>query len=271
MVVTTYPVQRAVFKSLTLILCLAAGGCTGNATAALPSTLPQQHLKPKILRVGVAESAPPLIFKQGDQIVGIEADMARELAGELGRELEFVSIWWPNLTFELRKRHIDIIMAGMSLTPERAREVAFAQPYLHIGQMAMIRSVDRSRMATADTIRMRGKSVGVEENTTGEIYARTHLLLTEVRTYPTLDAAAGALLQGKIDAVIHDSPSIQWLVHQHHDGALVAVPGLLTDEHLAWAVRRDNTALLEAVNGVLARWKATGHLDEIIHRWLTDE
>jgi ABC-type amino acid transport substrate-binding protein len=71
-----------------------------------------------------------------------------------------------------------------------------------------------------------------------------------------------------VDVVIHDQPTILWLAREHAEHDLLVVPGRLTEEALAWAVRRDNTALRQRINEVLETWKRTGRLEEIIERWV---
>ena len=140
---------------------LIGSACNSTAPAPRPQSQPAEQ-KQQVLRVGVSETAPPLIFLQNDEPAGIEADLARQLAEALGRKIQFVSIYWPNLIHELRDGRIDIIMAGMSVTDQRKRRVAFAEPYLVVGQKAMIRAKDQETLGTTGTIRVTSQRVGVE-------------------------------------------------------------------------------------------------------------
>ena len=253
--------------TVTMVWLTLATACTPGPAPV--STRPRaQEQGP--LRVGVAETAPPVIFEQDDQPAGIEADLARQLGAALGREVQFVSIYWPNLILELRAGRIDIIMAGMSITDARKRRVAFAQPYLVVGQKALIRAADEQKLGTIGAIRVTGRRVGVEKDSTGEQFARSNLPRAKTFALPTLEAAVKALIAGQIDVVIHDSPSIQWSAGKHQDQGLLAVPGRFTTESLAWAVDPDNTELLAAVNAVLDKWQQSGQLKETLSRWLPE-
>ena len=242
--------------------------CAGCGTPAITVGQRPATAKKDVLRVGVSETAPPLIFTQDDKPAGIEADLARQLAETLGRKVQFVSIYWPDLIPELRDRRIDIIMAGMSVTDRRAGRVAFTEPYMLVGQRAMIRAEDEETLDTVGAVRVTSRRVGVEKGSTGESLARTELPRAEVFALPTLEEAVNALRKGQVDVVIHDSPSIQWMVANSKDDKLLVVQGRLSTESLAWAVAKDNTQLLNAANGALAEWKESGKLQEIIEKWL---
>ena len=248
---------------------LIGSACNSTAPAPRPQSQPAEQ-KQQVLRVGVSETAPPLIFLQNDEPAGIEADLARQLAEALGRKIQFVSIYWPNLIHELRDGRIDIIMAGMSVTDQRKRRVAFAEPYLVVGQKAMIRAKDQETLGTTGTIRVTSQRVGVEKGSTGELFARNELRRAKVFAMPTLDKAIEALIAEQIDVVIYDSPSVQWMAGKNKDAGLMAVPGLFTTESLAWAVDKDNVGLLNAVNGILNDWKESGKLKETLARWLPE-
>jgi len=244
--------------------------CTGCSTTAKPTGAPKAAAEkgPPVLRVGVSETAPPLIFIENEKPTGLEADMARLLAEALGREVRFVSMHFLGLIPELRDGNIDIIMAGMSITEERKRRVAFAEPYLVVGQKAMIRQADQEFLGTTGAIRVTDRRIGVEKGSTGETFARNNLPRAKTFALPTLDEAIRSLVKGEIDVVVYDSTSILWMATKLKDEQLMAVPGLFTTEQLGWAIDKDNTELLDAVNGVLKEWKESGKLDEVITRWL---
>lgn len=250
-----------------MLIALLAGCAASSASnrTAMDSSSPGGLPK---LRVGTSPTVPPIVFEENGEIVGLEADLARELSAALGMEVQLISIYWPNLIYELRTGRIDIIMAGMSITDERKRSVRFTDPYLTTGQAALIRAADRTSLGTLRQVRATRASVGVEGNSTGERYAAANMPGADRRSFPTIRQAADALVLGDVDVVIHDQPTILWLAREETEAELYVVPGRFTDELLAWAVQRDNVALREEVNSMLAQWKASGRLQEIIARWV---
>lgn len=220
--------------------------------------------------MGVSRTSPPVIFRDNDQTVGIEADFARALAEELGLELRFVPMYFPNLIDELRDGRIDIIMSGMSVTPERRQKVAFTSPYMTIGQQALVRRADFDAFGSVAAIRQTRRTIGVESQSTGEQFVRDNLPHADRVSLPTLDAAFTALVEGGVDVVIHDSTTVVWMANQHTSADIVVVPGTMTEEHLAWAIAPGNSQLIADVNRILAKWNADGKVKQTIDRWLTE-
>lgn len=241
-------------------------GCEpSNKTASDPLT--GVEAERATLVVGVSRSYPPIIFKEGVRTVGLEADFARKLGEELGMAVEFRPMFWPDLINELSYKRIDIIMSGMSITEGRRQMVAFAEPYLAVGQQAMIRTADRAVFTDAEAIMKTDRRIGVEMGTTSAKFAYEKVPNAGIINFATVDKAVEALRQKQIDLVIHDSPSLYWIKANEGDG-LYVVPHLLTREQLAWAVRSDNTELLNKVNAALSRWRTSGELKQMIDRWL---
>lgn len=241
----------------TLLLCLF--GC-----AALDDS---QHQAP--LRVGISPGYPPIAFKQDGQLSGIEVELGR-LAGErLGRDIEFREIAWGELIFALEQGDIDVIMSGMSITADRQLRVDFVTPYLTIGQMALIHR-DRLSLAEPGGITYPGRRIGVEQNTTGEIYAKSQLTQAIVQRYTSVSAGISALKKDEIDYFIHDAPTI-WrytLVPGHRDEALLGLYHPLTKESLAWAVKPGHQTLKQQLDQVVEELKADGSIKQVVDRWL---
>lgn len=251
-----------------LLGCLLAAGCAGPAADPVPGPAASAEPDHAVLRVGLSQTAPPLAFERDGQPAGIEPDLARDLAAALGRELRFVPTYWPNLIPELRDRRIDIIMSGMTVTPERRRRVAFAEPYLVTGQQALVRRDDAAAPRSAAAVPGTRRAVAVEKGTTCEQYVREHLREAEIYALPTLHAAVRALVDGGVDLVVHDAPSARWMAAQYRDQGIVVVPGLLTQESLAWAVHPDDVELRASINQILSQWRSSGKLDALITGWL---
>src|SRR5262245_58287864 len=85
------------------------------------------------LRVGVSPVFPPMVFKQGKNLAGVEIELARALGDAMGRSVTFVELPWEEQIEALNAGRIDIIMSSMSITPARRFVVDFSQPYLVIG------------------------------------------------------------------------------------------------------------------------------------------
>jgi len=226
---------------------------------------------PTPVRVGTSADYPPLDFEENGKIVGIEPEFAAQLSQDLGVPFEIVQLPWTDLIPSLRAGKIDVIMSGMSITDERSELVSFCDPYLQVGQMALIRKQDRTRLDDPAAMRAEGVRVGVSKKTTGEAFAREKLKSAKIVVYPSIEEAIAALRKGELDYVIHDAPTIWRVVGRppHEDPDLVGLYRPLTDEYLAWAVRKDDDGFRKRLNSALSEWRKSGQLEHIIDHWIT--
>jgi polar amino acid transport system substrate-binding protein len=249
----------AVGVGLALLLSL---GCAPVAPGGGQSPSPGAPL-----RVGVSSNSPPFVLRQGDRLTGLEIDFALALARALGRPLRLVDLEWREQVPALLDGRTDIIMSGMSVTRARAVRIAFSDPYLNSGQLALFRRADARRYRSRADVLATGDRVGVIEGTTGEKFVRENLSGAAIAVYPTVGDAVTELLQRRIDLVVHDAPILLWSMSAN-EGDLDFVRTPLNEEQLAWGLRQNDENLRTAVDGVLARWRADGTLDQNLTRWL---
>jgi polar amino acid transport system substrate-binding protein len=227
-----------------------------------------------VLRVGVSPAAPPLIYKEGSDIVGLEADLAEGLADYVGKSLRFVELPWEDQIPALVENRTDIIMSGMSITVARQYRIAFSDPYFRTGQMALVRKRDKAdryqyasgyygiyAMAPVSTI-------GVVKDTTGEFFVRKDFgSAKKITAFSCSEDAVTALKAGKIDIFVHDAPVIYALAAQNQ-ADLSPLYSLLTEEYLGWGIRKNDRELLESANAFIEKLKREDALLPIVNRWL---
>jgi len=240
-----------------LLAGLAIAGCS---TSGRPSGPP--------LRVGVAPTYPPVIFEQDGQIVGIEADLARIVGESLDRPIVYERYAFADLLAALERGEIDVVMSGLSITPERARRVLFTEPYLQVGQLTLIRSKDIARFGRIHLIRRAGARVGYERGTTGEDYVAGELTRAVSFGFDDVDSGIRSLRAGRIDYFIHDAPTIWRMAGDPSHRDLHGLYHPLTEEHLAWAVRPGDARLRMLLDTTLAHWKRQGMIEPIVDRWI---
>ena len=266
--------SRLLYLSLAILWLLAAmigcatppapSGPSGTEAAAPPKALP--------LRVGISTNAPPLAYKEGRQIVGLEADLAQALAAELGRPLEFVELKWADQIPALLDKRTDIIMSGMSVTTLRKVRIAFSDPYFRSGQMALIHARNRNRFKRGyyDLIGTSTR-IGTIKGTTGDLFIQEkagNFPKTRVHAFDKTSQAVKALLDETIDVFVHDAPVILLAASQNEDKGLAPLYSLLTEEYLAWGIRQDDTELLAKANAYVNRIIDNGELGRMINRWV---
>jgi polar amino acid transport system substrate-binding protein len=239
-----------------------------NAEAATVEPEPQPV--PPLL-IGVTADYPPMIFKQSGNIVGVEADLARLLAAELGRPVKFIELRWADQISALMAGQTDIIMSGMSVTQARRMRIEFSDPYLKSGLVAMMHIENTRQYNSIETIKGIILNIGMVKGTTSELFVRKEFPnAAGVITFNKSGDAPFSLKTRAIDLFVHDAPSIMWLVSEN-EADFTALWEPLNDETIAWGVRRNDRELLMKVNTILARWKQDGTLKQILLRWLPPE
>lgn len=233
--------------------------------ALLAAPLISQGADP--LRIGVTSTTPPMIYKEGKAWVGVEADLARALGESLKRPVEFIEVKWEDQIPALIQGKTDIIMSSMSITRGRMMQINFTTPYMRVGQMALVRGEDKGRFMLGFPAGLTAP-VGVKRGTTGDFLVQQEWPKSRRRTYKTGDDAAKALLKKRIDFFVADAPLVWWLSGTYESKGLTFLPFLLSDEQLAWGVRKADEDLLQQVNAFLVTIQSDGRLESVLRRWL---
>lgn len=209
---------------------------------------------------------PPYEFHDGGEIVGIDAEIAKAIADELGMELEIEDIAFDSIIPEITSGKADMGLAGMTVTEDRKQSVDFTDTYAKASQKIIVK--EDSAIASPDDLA--GVIVGVQQGTTGDIYVSDlEADGTTVERYNKGFEAVQALSQGKIDAVVIDGEPAKTFVAQTE--GLKILEESFTDEEYAIAVKKGNTELLEKINGALKTLKDNGTLDEIVAKYIKAE
>jgi ABC-type amino acid transport substrate-binding protein len=220
------------------------------------------------LVVGLSPDYEPLAFKDSGKLVGIEPDNAHEIGAALGMKVRFVEMPFEQLLPALASKKIDVVMSGLSITEERKTQVAYVEPFMQVGQMAIIRNSDIARFGYPRAIYGAGVRVGVEPGTTGAMFVQQSMLDVVALDYSRPEEAFAALRANQIDVYIHDAPTSWRIANSGNDSDLFSLYRLLTDEQLAWAVRKDDRQLLDKLNKARTALEGSGRLRAIQDFWI---
>lgn len=237
-------------SALLLILCV-------TAAAAEP------------LRVGMDLSYPPFETIGTDgRPSGISVDLAEALGARLGRPVQIENMPFTGLIPALKSGKIDAIISSMTATPERARTVAFSEPYLTTG-LAVLVPADSAATDLA-SLDQPGKTIVVRQGTTGEVFARAHVRAARILTLEKENACVLEVAQGKADGFIYDQMSV--FQNARRQAAKVrALLAPLQTESWAIALRPEDTDLLAQVNGFLRSFRSEGGFIKLADRYLAEE
>lgn len=207
---------------------------------------------------------PPYENVEGKEVVGIDPDIAQAIADDLGMELVIEDMAFDSIIAAVQSGKADIGMAGLTVTEDRKQNVNFSDPYTQAAQMIIVNE-GSSIQGPDDLV---GLTVGVQLGTTGDIYAEDIENAT-IERYSKGFEAVNALIQGKIDAVIIDKEPAKVFVSQSE--GLVLIDEEFTVEDYAICVAKDNTELLDKINGSLKKLQESGKIDEIISKYIKAE
>ena len=201
----------------------------------------------------------------GSDIVGIDAEIAGAIAEKLGKDLVIEDIAFDSLIPELQSGKADFVAAGMTVTEDRLVNVDFSDTYATAVQSIIVSS--DSEIAGPDDLA--GKKIGVQQGTTGDLYATDDFGDENIDRYPKGVDAVQALVQGKVDAVIIDNEPAKVFVGDNE--GLKLLDTAYAEEEYAIAVKKGNTELLEQINTVIQELKDSGEMDSIIGKYITAE
>ncbi len=168
----------------------------------------------------------------------------------------------------LRSGKVDIIMSGMTITPQRQSLAQFTQPYMQSGLAIMVRTADLNTYVYPEIIYLLEKPIGVEKGTIGDLLVQIKCPNATRVVFSSPQQGLSALKSGQIDAFVNDAPMVWNMAARNQTQGITAVPKLLTKENLAWAVRRGDSALLNKANASLAQWRADATLNALLSKYM---
>lgn len=218
-----------------------------------------------ILTMGTNAAFPPYEFYDGEDIVGIDAEIAGLLAEKLGLTLEIVDMDFSTIVTSVQTGGVDIGLAGMTVTEERLENVNFTDSYATGVQVIIVK--EDSDIASADDLE--GKLIGVQEGTTGHQYCSEDYGEENVLAYTNGATAVQNLVQGAVDCVVIDEqPALSFV--EANEGLKILDTEYVIEDYAA-AVSKENTALLDALNAALKELQEDGSIQKILDKYIKAE
>lgn len=247
----------------------AGGAESGAATSTADSskTSPATSSSGGTIIMSTNATFEPFEYHSGGKIVGIDVDIANKVAAKLGKTLQIRDVDFGTLPNELSSGKCDFVAAGMSIKPDRLKNMDFSDTYFDATQSIIVLKGSAIKKRTD----LNGKTVGVQQGTTGDDYCTdekhtSDIHVKQVKRYNKGADAISDLVAGRIDAVVIDDFPAKKFVAKNAD-KLVKLSDALTVEHYAIAVKKGNTELVNTINSVLKEMKSSGELDKIINNY----
>lgn len=211
--------------------------------------------------VGTSADFPPFEYVENGAFVGFDVDLIKAIAEEMGFEVEIRDMSFDSLIAALVSGNLDIVISGMTITPERGEVVSFSKPYWTADQSVVVRADSDFSV----TVLFGKHNIGVQTGTTGDLWVEDNLVSTKLLTgnfkrYETYTLAMTDLINKNLDAIVLDSPVAEGFAKVR---PVKIVSVLKTYEDYGIAVNKNNTALLELINEGIAKLRESGKLDEL--------
>ncbi|MFP4591738.1 glutamine ABC transporter substrate-binding protein GlnH [uncultured Ralstonia sp.] len=225
-----------------------------------------QAARAETLLVACDTAFVPFEFKQGDQYVGFDIDLWKEVAKDAKLDYKLQPMDFNGILPALQTRNVDVALAGITIKDERKKIVDFSDGYYDSGFLLMVPAA--STIKSADDLK--GKSLAIKTGTSAADYAKAHFAGTELRQFPNIDNAYLELATGRVDAAMHDTPNVLYYINTVGKGRVKAVGQQMMAHQYGIAFPK-GSPLVAKVNAALAKIKADGRYAAIYKKWFGTE
>ena len=203
---------------------------------------------------------PPYEMRSGNKIIGIDPEIVGEVARRNGFELIIEDMNFDSIIAAIQIGKADIAASGITVTEERKKMVAFTSPYVSARQVVVVR--ETSDIAGVE--QLKGRRLGVQHGTTGDMYVTKNI--QEPERYASSALTVAALIAGKVDAVVLDDAPAKVFCSVNHGIKRLQQP--LVEENYAFAISKKRPELLKIFNDTLKEMEKDGTLKRILDKYL---
>jgi ABC-type amino acid transport substrate-binding protein len=223
------------------------------------------------LRVGLTGDQAPLnMMSRSGKLEGLEVDLATALAASMGVRLELVQKPFPDLLPALQKGDLDAVISGVTITPERNTQVAFAGPYFVTGKSILTKEATLKEVQDARQLDDPQRTYVTLEGSTSEIFVKTMFPKAKLVTTENYEAAVQMVIDNKADAMVGDFLACGLGVWRNPKAGLFAPPTPFTTEAIGIALPADDFLFVNLVQNYLTMLQQTGLLTQLQAKWLTE-
>ena len=259
-------------KRRTFLATAAAVAAAPRLALAQGVTLAQIKARGE-LQIGCEAAYVPFTYRDAGKIVGYDVELADLFCKALGVKPNFIDTAWAGVIPSLYAKKFDVIMSSMSYTKERLECVAFTIPYAEASQAMLVRAGDAGTIKGVTDLN--GRTIAVKLGSPGQILQEriaTSLKsgggagFKEVRVFDDHPSAYVALAQNRVDAVLNTVPTLA-MVLKDAPGKYAMVKGIGADNWAGIAARKEDSEIVNFLNGELTRLKADGTIYRLQEKW----
>jgi len=232
----------------------------GLATSLLGATASAQDRE---LVVAVDTAFVPFSFKQGNRYTGFDVEMWEAIAQAQNLRYRLQPMDFSGILPGLQTRNIDVAIAGITIRPDRQKVIDFSDPYYESGLAILARSDDNT---ISDVQSLAGKTIGVKTGTNTVDYLRDNVPQAKLKLFPNIDNAFLDLATRRIDAVVHDTPNVQYYANTAGKGRVKVTGSLSSGDFYGIGLPKDSP-LRQEINRGLATIRTNGVYETLYAKW----
>ena len=257
----------AVIAGLTMLVLLliqmaGAGEIQQKITA---ESAIEQIVKRGTIRVGMDVFVPWAMKDKKGELIGFEIDVARQLAKDMGIQIEFVPTKWSGIIPSLIAGKFDVIIGGMTVTAERNMKINFTTPYYFTGQ-GLLANKKMTEGFTFDDFNRPGVTLAARLGSTAAIAARERFPQATLRLFDDEPAAVQEVKNGRVHAMVAGQPLPVQSAATAPD-LLKVYPDQLMKEPICFGVRKGDVDTLNFFNNWIEVIRSRGWIDERYNYW----
>ena len=225
----------------------------------------EEGAKSEKLIVGTEAGFAPYEYMKGNEVVGIDMDIAKAIADEMGKELEIKNMDFDGALAAVQSGKVDFVAAGVSISPEREEAMDFSNEYVNSTEVIVVNKENPAVTPAGEELAgsdLDGKVVAVQQGNIADIWVsnKDNCNPKEVKRYTKFAQAAEDLKNGKIDCIVMDQYPAEELVAAND--TLTTLDGTLFEDKYAIAVKKGNKELLDKINKVIDKLVEEGKIEE---------
>lgn len=253
--------------AILLAFLVTASTAFANDNALWQRSTLNQIIKNGELRVGLEPGFAPfeMLNKKG-KVVGFDIDLAKLMAESMGVKLKVIKLDWNGIMPALLTNQCDIIISGMTITPERNLWINFADSYMTVGQTVLLRKGLSTTIRNFDQLNHEKFTLATKPGTTAQDAIKKFLPNAKVQLYESESAAVDEVLAGRVDGFVYDYP-VNAIYYARNQKNLIFLDTPFTHERLGFGIRKGDPDFLNWLNNFLAQIKGDGTYDRLHARW----
>ena len=239
--------------------------------SALAGDTLQRVIDFKVLKVGMSANQPPMTMTNREGgLMGFDVDLAQALAVAMKVKLEIKTMPFGDLMTALEEDKIDLILSGMSITPERTEMVSFIGPYMMSGKSILTKNSVLGKISSTSEFNRKDLKLVALRNSTSASFVKSvapEATLIEIASY---DEGVEMLIADKADAMVADMTQCRLSVLRYPEAGLTTLEKPLTVEPIGIAVSKDDSQFINLVDNYLRAYEKTGVLTQLRKKWFED-